>query len=233
MHPSSSRRSARATTAGRRCSRSARIRAGGASSSRAIDAGPTDTVLDVATGTAAVALELVRQKDCYVVGVDRTPEMLDEGRRRVDARGRRRQGAARARATRATLPFERRHASTRSRSPTSCATSTTRRDAARARARGEARAARSPGSSSASRAASGARSGKLWVRAGLPAAGPADRRRLARGRDVPRAVDQRALRSAGRCRRASLRRGATPASTTSPCRRLSLGGGIVTWGRRS
>ncbi len=48
-----------------------------------IDAQPTDTVLDVATGTAAVALELVRQKDCYVVGVDRTPEMLDEGRRRV------------------------------------------------------------------------------------------------------------------------------------------------------
>ena len=48
-----------------------------------IEAGPTDTVLDVATGTAAVALELVREKDCYVVGVDRTPEMLDEARRRV------------------------------------------------------------------------------------------------------------------------------------------------------
>ncbi len=48
-----------------------------------IDAGPTDTVLDVATGTAAVALELVRQKDCFVVGIDRTPEMLEEGRRRV------------------------------------------------------------------------------------------------------------------------------------------------------
>jgi demethylmenaquinone methyltransferase/2-methoxy-6-polyprenyl-1,4-benzoquinol methylase len=48
-----------------------------------IDAGPTDTVLDVATGTAAVALELVRQKDCFVVGVDRTPQMLEEGRRRV------------------------------------------------------------------------------------------------------------------------------------------------------
>ena len=28
-----------------------------------VDVGPTDTVLDVATGTAAVALELVRQKD--------------------------------------------------------------------------------------------------------------------------------------------------------------------------
>jgi demethylmenaquinone methyltransferase/2-methoxy-6-polyprenyl-1,4-benzoquinol methylase len=40
-------------------------------------------VLDVATGTAAVALELARQKDCFVVGVDRTPEMLAEGRRRV------------------------------------------------------------------------------------------------------------------------------------------------------
>ena len=48
-----------------------------------IDAGPTDTVLDVATGTAAVAIELVRQKDCFVVGVDRTPQMLEEGRRRV------------------------------------------------------------------------------------------------------------------------------------------------------
>ena len=48
-----------------------------------IDAGPTDTVLDVATGTAAVALELVRQKDCFVVGVDQSAGMLNEGRRRV------------------------------------------------------------------------------------------------------------------------------------------------------
>src|SRR5437763_4140334 len=48
-----------------------------------VAAGPTDTVLDVATGTAAVALELVRQKDCYVVGIDQTAEMLEEGRRRV------------------------------------------------------------------------------------------------------------------------------------------------------
>ena len=48
-----------------------------------IEAQPTDTVLDVATGTAAVALELVRQKDCFVVGVDQSPEMLEEGRRRV------------------------------------------------------------------------------------------------------------------------------------------------------
>ncbi len=45
--------------------------------------GPDDLVLDVATGTAAVALELVRQKGCNVVGVDQSPEMLAEARRRL------------------------------------------------------------------------------------------------------------------------------------------------------
>jgi len=44
---------------------------------------PDDVVLDVATGTAAVALELVRQKGCSVVGVDQSPEMLAEARRRL------------------------------------------------------------------------------------------------------------------------------------------------------
>ena len=48
-----------------------------------IPAGPDDVVLDVATGTAAVALELVRQKGCSVVGVDQSPEMLAEARRRL------------------------------------------------------------------------------------------------------------------------------------------------------
>jgi demethylmenaquinone methyltransferase / 2-methoxy-6-polyprenyl-1,4-benzoquinol methylase len=48
-----------------------------------VEAGPHDTVLDAATGTAAVALELVRQKDCFVWGVDQSPEMLEIGRRRV------------------------------------------------------------------------------------------------------------------------------------------------------
>src|SRR4051812_50076260 len=47
------------------------------------DAGPTDTVLDVATGTAAVALELVRQKDCHVVGIDQSAGMLEAGRQRA------------------------------------------------------------------------------------------------------------------------------------------------------
>jgi demethylmenaquinone methyltransferase/2-methoxy-6-polyprenyl-1,4-benzoquinol methylase len=50
-----------------------------------IDAGPGDTVLDVATGTGAVAAELVRQKGCAVVGLDQSAEMLAEARRRVPA----------------------------------------------------------------------------------------------------------------------------------------------------
>jgi demethylmenaquinone methyltransferase / 2-methoxy-6-polyprenyl-1,4-benzoquinol methylase len=69
------------------------------------DAQPLDTVLDVATGTAAVAVELVHQKDCYVVGVDQSPEMLAVGRQRVLLAGatekiRLQEGDARS------LPFE-------------------------------------------------------------------------------------------------------------------------------
>jgi demethylmenaquinone methyltransferase / 2-methoxy-6-polyprenyl-1,4-benzoquinol methylase len=48
-----------------------------------VDAGPRHTVLDVATGTGAVARELLAQKGCTVVGVDQSPEMLDEARRRL------------------------------------------------------------------------------------------------------------------------------------------------------
>jgi demethylmenaquinone methyltransferase/2-methoxy-6-polyprenyl-1,4-benzoquinol methylase len=47
--------------------------------------GPDDTVLDVACGTGAVALELVRQTGCSVVGVDQSPEMLAEARTRIGA----------------------------------------------------------------------------------------------------------------------------------------------------
>ena len=46
-------------------------------------AGPGDTVLDVASGTGAVAAELVRQKGCRVVGLDQSEAMLAEARRRV------------------------------------------------------------------------------------------------------------------------------------------------------
>lgn len=52
-----------------------------------IDAGPGDTVLDVAAGTAAVAIELARRHGCSVVAIDQSPEMLAEGRRRVGAAG--------------------------------------------------------------------------------------------------------------------------------------------------
>jgi demethylmenaquinone methyltransferase/2-methoxy-6-polyprenyl-1,4-benzoquinol methylase len=52
-----------------------------------VEAGPTSTVLDVATGTAAVAIELTRRTGCSVVGLDQSPEMLAAGRTRVAALG--------------------------------------------------------------------------------------------------------------------------------------------------
>ena len=52
-----------------------------------VEAGPEARVLDVATGTAAVAIELVRQHGCSVVGLDQSPEMLAEGRGRVERAG--------------------------------------------------------------------------------------------------------------------------------------------------
>jgi demethylmenaquinone methyltransferase / 2-methoxy-6-polyprenyl-1,4-benzoquinol methylase len=52
-----------------------------------IEVGRDDTVLDVATGTAAVAIELVRRTGCRVVGIDQSAEMLATGRERVEAVG--------------------------------------------------------------------------------------------------------------------------------------------------
>ena len=52
-----------------------------------IDAGAGASVLDVATGTGAVAIDLAQQKGCAVVGVDQSPEMLAEAERRVAAAG--------------------------------------------------------------------------------------------------------------------------------------------------
>jgi demethylmenaquinone methyltransferase / 2-methoxy-6-polyprenyl-1,4-benzoquinol methylase len=56
-------------------------------------------VLDVATGTGAVAIELARATGCSVVGIDQSPEMLAEARRRVPERVRLVEADARA------LPF--------------------------------------------------------------------------------------------------------------------------------
>jgi len=52
-----------------------------------VECGPDGSVLDVATGTGAVAIELVRQKGCRVVGVDQSPEMLAGAQARVEAAG--------------------------------------------------------------------------------------------------------------------------------------------------
>jgi demethylmenaquinone methyltransferase/2-methoxy-6-polyprenyl-1,4-benzoquinol methylase len=52
-----------------------------------VDVAPTGRVLDVATGTAAVAIELARRTGCSVVGLDQSEEMLAAGRTRVQAAG--------------------------------------------------------------------------------------------------------------------------------------------------
>jgi demethylmenaquinone methyltransferase/2-methoxy-6-polyprenyl-1,4-benzoquinol methylase len=49
-----------------------------------LDVGPDDLVLDVATGTGAVAVELVQRTGCSVVGLDQSPEMLAAARARLD-----------------------------------------------------------------------------------------------------------------------------------------------------
>jgi demethylmenaquinone methyltransferase/2-methoxy-6-polyprenyl-1,4-benzoquinol methylase len=48
-----------------------------------IDAGPGDTVLDVAAGTGLVTRELVRRRGCRVVALDQSPEMLAVARERT------------------------------------------------------------------------------------------------------------------------------------------------------
>ena len=52
-----------------------------------VEARAGKSVLDVATGTGAVAIELAQQTRCDVVGVDQSPEMLAEAERRVGAAG--------------------------------------------------------------------------------------------------------------------------------------------------
>jgi demethylmenaquinone methyltransferase/2-methoxy-6-polyprenyl-1,4-benzoquinol methylase len=48
-----------------------------------VEVDPGDRVLDVATGTGAVAVELARAHGCSVVGLDQSPEMLAAARRRI------------------------------------------------------------------------------------------------------------------------------------------------------
>ena len=52
-----------------------------------VNVGADDFVLDVATGTGAVAIELARRTGSRVIGVDQSAEMLAAGRERVAAAG--------------------------------------------------------------------------------------------------------------------------------------------------
>jgi demethylmenaquinone methyltransferase/2-methoxy-6-polyprenyl-1,4-benzoquinol methylase len=52
-----------------------------------IEAARGDIVLDVATGTAAVAIELAKRTGAHVVGLDQSPQMLAAGRERVARAG--------------------------------------------------------------------------------------------------------------------------------------------------
>jgi demethylmenaquinone methyltransferase/2-methoxy-6-polyprenyl-1,4-benzoquinol methylase len=52
-----------------------------------LGAGPGDLVADIATGTAAVAIDLAKRHGCRVIGVDQSESMLARGRQRVRAAG--------------------------------------------------------------------------------------------------------------------------------------------------
>src|SRR6266851_3268582 len=65
-----------------------------------VEAGPESRVLDVATGTGSVALELLRQHGCRVTGLDQSAQMLTEARRRLPEEVELTEGDAQS------LPFE-------------------------------------------------------------------------------------------------------------------------------
>jgi demethylmenaquinone methyltransferase / 2-methoxy-6-polyprenyl-1,4-benzoquinol methylase len=195
-----------------------------------VDAGPEDRVLDVATGTAAVAIELARATGCSVVGVDQSPEMLTAARRRVERAGL--AGRVELREGRAeTLPFE--DASFDALTFTYLLRYV---DDPAATLRELARVVR-PGATIAALEFGVPPSPvwrglwELWVRVGLPAAG----RLISPGwADVGRFL--------GPSIRALYERYPLPALADLwreagiadvRWRQLSLGGGVVTWGRRA
>jgi demethylmenaquinone methyltransferase / 2-methoxy-6-polyprenyl-1,4-benzoquinol methylase len=190
-----------------------------------ITAGPGDTVLDVATGTGAVALELLRRKDCTVVGLDQSREMLAVARSRLPESVELVEGEADR------LPFE------DGRFDALTFTYLLRYvDDPGATLRELARVVRSGGTvaglefgvppNPAARAA-----WRLYVRAGLPLAGRLISPGWADVGDFLGPSIEALWRRIPLPRLLDLWRDAGIEDVR--CRRLSLGGGIVVWGRRS
>jgi demethylmenaquinone methyltransferase / 2-methoxy-6-polyprenyl-1,4-benzoquinol methylase len=73
---------------------------------RRIAAAPGDRVLDVATGTGMVATALVRRYGCSVVGLDQSPDMLAGARAKLDADPRLAAQIELVRGEAESLPFE-------------------------------------------------------------------------------------------------------------------------------
>ena len=189
-----------------------------------VDVGPSATVLDVATGTGAVARELLAQKGCTVVGLDQSPEMLGEARRRLPPSVRLIEGTADA------LPF-----------PDAAFDALTFTYLLRyvadpaATLRELARVVR-PGGTIAGLEFGLPRGAwrllwELYVRAGLPAAGKA----ISNGWDRVGAFLGPSIREFyERWPETTLIQLWWDAGISDVrARRLSLGGGIVTWGRRA
>ena len=161
-----------------------------------IEAGPGDRVLDVATGTGAVARELVRQKGCRSSASTRAPRCSRRPARRANG------DVELVEASAEQLPFADGEFDALTFTYLLRYVDDPAATLARARAGRPARAARSPASSSALPARRrGGRSGSCTSAVVPPGRGRAARQRLARGRRVPRPLDPRLLRRAGRSTR--------------------------------
>ena len=225
---SSSRRSARPTTASRACSRSGRTRAG---ARFLVSRVPADAarVLDVATGTG-------RSRSSSRGACRRVTSSASTRARRCSPPGARASRAPARRADRArearaeALPF-----ADAAFDPLTFTYLLRYVDDPAATLRELARVVRPGGTIAMLEFGRAARLWRplweLYVRVGLPGAGRLVSPGVARGRPLPRADHPRLLRARTRSRaaRALARRG----HRGRPARRLSLGGGIVIWGTRA
>ena len=193
----------------------------------AVPVGPSDRALDVATGTGLVAAALLRRHGCRVVGLDQSAEMLARARARLgdDPRVELRAGEAER------LPFA--DASFDALTFTYLLRYV---DDVPATLRELARVVR-PGGFVASlefgvpRGAAARALWRVWTRAGLPFVGRLiSREWLEVGRFLGPSIRDLYTRLP-LARQLELWRDAGVADVRA--RRLSLGGGVVVWGRRS